>query len=127
MKDSVRVDEMLETIKRDQVSKAVREFRARFAYGTGDDDDTVMSRKLTADGCYARHDISREQMYLTPKENKMANMSLPNRVEREERRTLGAVSTLLKHGYRPLAHETLEEFVVRCKDFMNVGDTVRVL
>ena len=91
-------------------------FRDRF-----DTDDnphnTTGVYKLTSVGCMERFKIDRDDMMLTPAENRTRNWENSNRAEREERMLLGKVATLLKKGYKILpTDESLEEFVLRCQE-----------
>ena len=82
-----------------------------------DPTDTRGMAVLTTVGCMRRHELSRDEMMNTTKENIMRSMSYRNREERNESNLLSEVATLLKQGYKLSAvDQSLEDFVARCNE-----------
>ncbi len=79
-------------------------------------DDTHNSFCLRADGCFKRHDLPRDQQYLTEEESRRAGFNTFNNTESKERRLINKVAYLQKIGCVVKADETLEEYVERNAD-----------
>jgi hypothetical protein len=75
-------------------------------------DEYTGVRKLTAIGCFERHNRTREEMYMTKKESMIRNLETSNQAEREER----IFTNYLAKGYRPFEDEPIEEFITRCEE-----------
>ena len=61
---------------------------------------------LTTDGCFQRHNISRDEQMMTGKETNR------NYAEYEDQ----LIINYMAQGYRLLDNETNEEFLLRCKE-----------
>ena len=79
-------------------------------------DSTHHSFCLRADGCFKRHDLPREQQYLTFNENRRADLKTFNHIESEERWLINKVAYLQQIGCALKAEETLEQYVSRNAD-----------
>ena len=75
------------------------DFNDRFDH-SDDPTDTRNVYKLTATGCMQRHNIPRDEMMNTKKENITRNFEYRNRAEREETYLLNKVATLFSMGYK---------------------------
>ena len=90
------------------------QFEDRFAVADGVGENG--SFKLTADGCYQRHNISREEMQLTERENQIRNWECPNNAEREERSMQNQLWKCFNQlGYKLLENESAEALIERAK------------
>lgn len=89
------------------------EFREKFAV-----DDWNGNFKLTAHGCFLRHNTPRAAQALTKMENFRGTYFSGSRgVMRDERRLLGRVAYLKSRGYRVRPdHQSLEDFCEEYKD-----------
>ncbi len=79
-------------------------------------DDTHHSFCLRADGCFKRHDLPRDQEYMTEDENRRAGLTTFSHAESNERRLINKVAYLKRIGCQLKAEETLEEYVERNTD-----------
>jgi len=79
-------------------------------------DDTHHSFCLRADGCFKRHDLPRDQEYMTEDENRRAGLATFSHAELNERRLINKVAYLQSIGCELKAEETLEEYVERNTD-----------
>ncbi len=73
------------------------------------------SYKLRADGCFKRHDIDRIKQLQTEKEDITRDFTYDNKEERLERRFMNKLSMYISQGMKPLATESIEDFVARCE------------
>lgn len=71
------------------------------------------SYKLTAIGCFDRHNITRDEQNMTQDESANKEMSGWNYSEYGERKSLEQMRTLISKGMVMFATETMEEFVQR--------------
>jgi hypothetical protein len=85
-------------------------------------DDTHRSFCLRADGCFKRHDLPRDQQYLTEEESRRAGLNTFSHAESQERRLLNQVAYLRSIGCALKANETLEEYVERNADNLSEED-----
>ena len=89
-------------------SVMANQFNEKFAQ-----DSKHNSSCLTADGCFARHNVSRKDEYLTDEENHRADLRYFSRSDYQERSLISQVAVLKKMGCQLLADETLEQYVSR--------------
>ena len=111
-----RLNDKLEDIKKQQ-NKQYEKFHERFE--RNEDNGSYL---LTTVGCMKRHDLTKEEMYLTDKENNIRDFNTSNRAEREERVFVNQLSQLISKGLKPLSNESLEEFVVRNSEYLDWRD-----
>ena len=71
------------------------------------------SYKLKADGCFERHNTTRDEQNMTQQETNKKEMSGWNHSEYSERQNLEHMRKLIKLGMVMGATETMEEFVQR--------------
>lgn len=89
------------------------EFSDKFDH-SDDPTDTRGMNVLTVTGCMKRHELTRDEMMNTSKENIMRSMSYSNRAERDEKFLMNKVSTLLAQGHKISPSDmSLEDFVER--------------
>lgn len=74
---------------------------------------------LRVDACFARHSIPHRYQYRTRREDLPAS-SFGSSAVREEERLLSDVYRLLAVGLTPQGHESLEEFVEKHRDTLEV-------
>ena len=74
---------------------------------------------LRADACTDRYSLPRKYQYRSWRED-LPSRSFGASALREERRLMGAVYRLISAGIRPSGSESLEEFVERHKDRLEV-------
>ena len=79
-------------------------------------DNTHHSFCLRADGCFKRHDLPRDQQYMTESENRRAELNTFSRAESAERQLINKVAFLQSIGCQLKGNETLEEYVERNAD-----------
>jgi len=103
-------DEMI-----DKVYLTKREIWARFKDKFAHNPDTGV-RKLTADGCAHKFDLTREEMHLSDKENKIRNWEHRNNAEWEEQRLVRKAHHYFQMGMKLMDNEGLEGFVNRCDE-----------
>lgn len=85
-------------------------------------DDTHHSFCLRADGCFKRHDLSRDEQFLTDSENRRADLNTYSPAESQERRLINQAAFLQSIGCQLKESETLEEYVHRNADKLEKED-----
>jgi hypothetical protein len=71
---------------------------------------------LRVDACFRRHNLPRKYQYQFPSEDN--SWSFGRSALWEERRLQNKVAILLSKGFKPLADESLEEFVQRHSEIL---------
>jgi hypothetical protein len=79
---------------------------------------TFHSNKITAAGCFDRHDRARPEQELTERENTMKLFSGNNPAEREEQMIVNDLAVLAKKGFKIGKDETIEEFILNHQEVL---------
>lgn len=97
-----------------QNKTSMEKWNERFAVADGIGESG--SYKLTADGCYQRHNISRDEQMVTDRESQKRNWEFPNNAEREERSIQLNLFKSVSLGYKLRDDESAEDLISRAKE-----------